>query len=291
MPKTLTTLGAAALALTLALPLHAQDQAAEQTEALSADTVVATVNGTDITLGEMLVVRASLPEQYQQLGDDVLWDGILDQLVQQEVLAQDEKAVETKRVDLSLKTERRTLLAAETVSAVADAAVTDEALQAAYDAQFADADQGQEYNASHILVESEDEAKAIIEELNGGADFATVAKEKSTGPSGPNGGELGWFSKGMMVEPFETAVADMEPGAISEAPVQTQFGWHVIKLNDARTKEAPALEQVRGAIEEKIQQDLVTSYIDELVAQSEVTQTAKEDVDTSVLSNLELLED
>lgn len=291
MPKTLTTLGAAALALTLALPLHAQDQAAEQTEALSADTVVATVNGTDITLGEMLVVRASLPEQYQQLGDDVLWDGILDQLVQQEVLAQDEKAVETKRVDLSLKTERRTLLAAETVSAVADAAVTDEALQAAYDAQFADADQGQEYNASHILVESEDEAKAIIEELNGGADFATVAKEKSTGPSGPNGGELGWFSKGMMVEPFETAVADMEPGAISEAPVQTQFGWHVIKLNETRAKEAPKLDEVRDQLAQQVQQEAVAAYMDDAEAGSEITRKSSGDIDPSILSNLQLLED
>ncbi|MCT4372290.1 peptidylprolyl isomerase [Yangia mangrovi] len=291
MPKTLTTLGAAALALTLALPLHAQDQAAEQTEALSADTVVATVNGTDITLGEMLVVRASLPEQYQQLGDDVLWDGILDQLVQQEVLAQDEKAVETKRVDLSLKTERRTLLAAETVSAVADAAVTDEALQAAYDAQFADADQGQEYNASHILVESEDEAKAIIEELNGGADFATVAKEKSTGPSGPNGGELGWFSKGMMVEPFETAVAGMEPGAISDAPVQTQFGWHVIKLNETRAKEAPKLDEVRDQLSQQVQQEAVAAYMDEAEAGAEITRKSSGDVDPSILSNLELLED
>ncbi|MCA0941316.1 peptidylprolyl isomerase [Salipiger pacificus] len=291
MPKTLTTLGAAALALTLALPLHAQDQAAEQTEALSADTVVATVNGTDITLGEMLVVRASLPEQYQQLGDDVLWDGILDQLVQQEVLAQDEKAVETKRVDLSLKTERRTLLAAETVSAVADAAVTDEALQAAYDAQFADADQGQEYNASHILVENEDEAKAIIEELNGGADFATVAKEKSTGPSGPNGGELGWFSKGMMVEPFETAVAGMEPGAISDAPVQTQFGWHVIKLNETRAKEAPKLDEVRDQLSQQVQQEAVAAYMDEAEAGAEITRKSSGDVDPSILSNLELLED
>ncbi|SDG71975.1 peptidylprolyl isomerase [Alloyangia pacifica] len=291
MPKTLTTLGAAALALTLALPLHAQDQAAEQTEELSADTVVATVNGTDITLGEMLVVRASLPEQYQQLGDDVLWDGILDQLVQQEVLAQDEKAVETKRVDLSLKTERRTLLAAETVSAVADAAVTDEALQAAYDAQFADAEQGQEYNASHILVESEDEAKAIIEELNGGADFAEVAKEKSTGPSGPNGGELGWFSAGMMVEPFQAAVETMEAGAISETPVQTQFGWHVIKLNETRAKEAPKLDEVRDQLAQQVQQEAVAAYMDEAESGAEITRKASGDVDPSVLSNFQLLED
>ncbi|ANT60602.1 peptidylprolyl isomerase [Salipiger sp. CCB-MM3] len=286
MPKTLTKLGAAALALTFALPLHAQ----EQTEAPSAETVVATVNGQDITLGEMLIIRASLPDQYQQLGDDVLWSGILDQLVQQEVLAQDEKAVETNRVKLSMATEHRTLMAAETVSAVAEAAVTDEAIQAAYDAQYADADQGQEFNASHILVESEDEAKAIIEELQGGADFAEVAKEKSTGPSGPNGGELGWFSAGMMVEPFQAAVEKMEPGAITEAPVQTQFGWHVIKLNETRAKEAPALDEVRDQIAQQVQQEAVKAYMDDAIAGAEITRTEAGEIDPSVLSNFELLE-
>lgn len=283
MSKTYLKLTAAALALCVAMPVQAQDD-------MTVDTVVATVNGSEITLGHMLMIRATLPEQYQQLPTDVLWDGILEQLVQQEALSQLDTAKETARARLSLENERRALLAAEAISVEAEKALTEEAVQAAYASQYLNAEQDKEYNASHILVETEEEAAALVTELEGGADFATLAKDKSTGPSGPNGGELGWFGAGMMVAEFQTAVEGLEVGAVS-APVQTQFGWHVIKLNDSRTKEAPALEQVRAQIEEQIRQDVLTAYIKDLVAKSDVTQTAKEDIDTSVLSNIELLED
>ncbi|WP_335948409.1 MULTISPECIES: peptidylprolyl isomerase [Salipiger] len=286
MRKTLTTLSAAALAVTMAMPAQAQDQAEE----MELDTVVATVNGEDITLGHMLMVRTTLPEQYQQLGDDVLWDGILDQLVRQAALAQDENAVETKRVTLSIDNERRALLAGEVVKAIAETSVSDEAVQAAYEADYTDAEMGKEFNASHILVETEEEAQALVEELEGGADFAELAREKSTGPSGPNGGELGWFSAGMMVEPFQAAVETLEDGAVSE-PVQTQFGWHVIKLNETRAKEAPALDEVRGEIEMSLQQQAVEKYIDETLASAEVTRMDKSEADVSALSNMQLLED
>ena len=286
MRKTLTTLSAAALAFTMAMPAQAQDQANE----MDLDSVVATVNGEDITLGHMLMVRSTLPEQYQQLGDDALWDGILDQLVRQAALAQDENAVETKRVTLAIDNERRALLAGEVVKAIAEDAVTDEAVQAAYDADYTGEDMGKEFNASHILVETEEEAQALVEELNGGADFAELAREKSTGPSGPNGGELGWFSAGMMVEPFQDAVETLEVGAVSE-PVQTQFGWHVIKLNESRAKEAPALDEVRGEIEMSLQQQAVEKYIDETLASAEVTRMDKSEADVSALSNMQLLED
>jgi peptidyl-prolyl cis-trans isomerase C len=286
MRKTLTTLSAAALAFTMAMPAQAQDQANE----MDLDSVVATVNGEDITLGHMLMVRSTLPEQYQQLGDDALWDGILDQLVRQAALAQDENAVETKRVTLAIDNERRALLAGEVVKAIAEDAVTDEAVQAAYDADYTGEDMGKEFNASHILVETEEEAQALVEELNGGADFAELAREKSTGPSGPNGGELGWFSAGMMVEPFQAAVETLEDGAVSE-PVQTQFGWHVIKLNESRAKEAPALDEVRGEIEMSLQQQAVEKYIDETLASAEVTRMDKSEADVSALSNMQLLED
>ena len=280
MSKTLMKLSAAALALSFALPVQAEE--------LTADSVVATVNGKEITLGHMLAVRSNLPEQYQQLGDDVLWDGILDQIVQQQVLATDDRANETKRVTIALDNEKRALLAAEVVASVAKEALTDDAVQSAYDAEYANAELGKEFNASHILVETEEEAKAIAEELKGGADFATLAKSRSTGPSGPNGGDLGWFGPGMMVEPFQVAVEGMEPGAIS-APVQTQFGWHVIKLNETRNMEAPALDEVRDQLELTVQQEAVKAYIEGKMASAEVTRTDKADVDTSALSNIDLL--
>ncbi|MDO6585710.1 peptidylprolyl isomerase [Salipiger sp. 1_MG-2023] len=280
MANSLFKLGAAAvLALSVALPAHAQ----------SLDTVVATVDGTDITLGHMLVVRSGLPEQYQQLPDDVLWDGILDQLVQQAVLSTDDKAKESTQVKLAIENERRALLAAETVKAVAEAAVSDDAVRSAYDAQYTADGLGKEFNASHILVETEAEAEELVTELNGGADFAELAKTKSTGPSGPNGGELGWFGAGMMVEPFQKAVETMSVGDIS-GPVQTQFGWHVIKLNDLRDKAAPALDEVRDEIVMTLQQTAVQEYIDEKLTSASVTRMDKAEAPIEAISNLQLLE-
>jgi peptidyl-prolyl cis-trans isomerase C len=283
MTNLITKMSAGAFALMLALPVQAQDT-------LTADSVVATVNGTEITLGHMLMVRASLPDQYQQLPDDVLWDGIMDQIVQQTVLSQQDSGEETRRIKLALENERRALLAAQVIEGIVGDAITDEAVQAMYDETYLQGEQSEEYNASHILVETEEEAAAIVAELNGGADFAEVARAKSTGPSGPNGGQLGWFGAGMMVPEFQTAVEELEVGAIS-GPVQTQFGWHVIILNEKRTKEAPALEAVRGEIENQLSQQAVTQKIDELTDAATVTRTAKEEVDTSVLSNIGLLED
>ncbi|MBM2321648.1 MULTISPECIES: peptidylprolyl isomerase [Marivita] len=283
MTNLITKLSASAFALMLALPVQAQDT-------LTADSVVATVNGTEITLGHMLMVRASLPDQYQQLPDDVLWDGIMDQIVQQTVLSQQDSGEETRRVRVALENERRALMAAQVIEGLVSSAVTDDAVQEIYEQTYLQAEQAEEFNASHILVESEEEAAAIVDELNGGADFAEVARAKSTGPSGPNGGQLGWFAAGMMVPEFQTAVEELEVGAIS-GPVQTQFGWHVIILNEKRTKEAPALDAVRGEIENQLSQQAVTQKIDELTNAAEVTRTAKEEVDTSVLSNIGLLEE
>ncbi|MCT4559070.1 MAG: peptidylprolyl isomerase [Pelagimonas sp.] len=271
----------AAIAITFALPALAQDN--------PLDRVVATVNGTEITLGHMLMARASLPEQYQQLPDAALWDGIVEQLVQQEALAQTPQAEETKRMQLALDNERRSLLAAEAVAAIAKSAVTDEAVQAAYDAEYQSGEQGREYNASHILVETEEAATAIVAELTAGADFEETAKEKSTGPTGPNGGSLGWFSAGMMVEPFQKAVEALQAGEIS-GPVKTQFGWHVIKLNESRIKEAPTLEQVRAQLEAQLQQDAVQTRIDELVRTGQITRVTASEIDPSILSNIDLLE-
>lgn len=282
MSETRKILAAAAMALSVALPAQAQDE-------LAVDSVVATVNGTDITVGHMLMVRAGLPEQYQQLPDAALWDGILNQIIQQEVLSQSEGEAETLRTRIALENEERSLRAAEAITKVAEAAVTEELVQKAYEDEYVNGELGKEYNASHILVETEEEATAIAAEVRDGADFAETAKTKSTGPSGPNGGSLGWFSEGMMVAPFQEAVEAMEPGAVSD-PVQTQFGWHVIKLNETRNMEAPELDAVRAEIVQKLQTEAVQAHIDGLVGSAEVDSKAAEAVDTSVLSNLELLD-
>ena len=266
------------LAATMAVPVAAQD--------VDADTVIATVGGVDITVGHLIVARSTLPQQYQQLGDDVLFEGLLDQLIQQNALAQSLETV-TAATRLTIENQRSGLLAGEALGKVALDAVTDEALQEAYDARFEGAEPQQEYNASHILVESEEEAKAIKVELDGGADFATLAKEKSTGPSGPGGGSLGWFTKGMMVPEFEAAVIALEPGQVSE-PVQTQFGWHVVLLNESRVKDAPPLEEVRGELAQEIERAAVTQHIEDIMSKAEVTRTEVE-IDPAVLRDMSLV--
>lgn len=280
MLKSLKTTAFAATIALLANTAAAQEP--------TADTVVATVNGTEITLGHMIMIRAGLPEQYKQLPDDVLWDGILDQLVQQTLLVQAGPEEISRRVALAMENEQRSLRAGEFIGNVIEEAVTEAALAEEYAKTFSDAEQGAEYNASHILVATEAEAAALVDRARAGEDFATLARENSTGPSGPNGGELGWFGEGMMVPEFETAVKTLGVGEISD-PVQTQFGWHVIKLNDTRVAEAPKLEEVRGELEEALQTKAVDAKIEALEAEADITTKPKSDFDTSILQNLDLV--
>ncbi len=256
-------------------------------EHVRADTVVATVNGTDITLGHMIQLKQRLPEQYRQLPGDVLFEGILDQLVQHALLG---GVVETLPLSarLTLENEERALLANEEVQRVVSAAVTAEALQEAYDQAYGSVEPQTEYNASHILVTSEEEARAIAEDLDGGADFAALAMERSTGPSGPAGGELGWFARGAMVPPFDAAVAALEVGAISD-PVQTQFGWHVIKLNETRIKDVPTIAEVQGDLLGGIQRAAIESRLEELRADADIMRKTADDIDPVVLDDLSLV--
>ena len=283
MHKPFKFLATAAVATALAMPLAAQDDTA------GVDTVVATVNGKDITVGHMIVARAGLPAQYQQLPDDVLFTGILDQLIQQTALADTFDGELPARVTISLENETRSLTAGEVIEKLMAEPVADDAVQATYDEQYANGDAGEEFNAAHILVETEEEAREVIETLEGGADFAEVAKEKSTGPSGPGGGSLGWFGKGAMVPSFEAAVIELEAGEISE-PVETQFGWHVIKLNETRKAEAPALDEVRDEIETQLQQLNVQAEIERVAEAADVDRKDIEGVDPSILKQTDLLD-
>lgn len=253
----------------------------------SAQTVIATVNGTDITLGHMIATKQSLPAQYQQIPDEVLFDGILDQLVQQTVLSQSLGNEISERAALTVENESRAILAGFAIDAAAQAAVTEETLTAAYDQQYANAEPATEYNASHILVETEEEAQALVVELGGGSDFAELAQEHSTGPSGPNGGALGWFAEGMMVPPFEAAVVALEVGEVSD-PVETQFGWHVILLNETRLKDAPSLDDVRDELAAGIQQAAVEGIIAALTENADITRADTEEMEPSVLSTITL---
>lgn len=281
--KSLPVTAIAALAFA-ALPANAQDESTPD-----ADTVVATVDGTDITLGHMIALRSSLPQQYDQLTPEVLFDGILNQLVQQTLLSQSFEGEISRRGQLMLENERRATVSSEILAGVAERAVTEEAVQDAYEAEYANADQKTEYKAAHILVETEEEAASLIEELRDGADFAALAKEHSTGPSGAGGGDLGWFATGTMVAPFEEAVAELEPGTISD-PVNTQFGWHVIRLNETRMQETPELGEVRADLEKQIRETAIQAHVAELREPADIDQIGDGEIDPALISQFDLLE-
>jgi len=269
----------AALLAAAPLAVLAQDK--------GADTVVATVNGTPITLGEMIVMKqaAAQDPQMAEMGDGALYEIMLDQLIQQTAVA--DAGQENAGVRAQLEIQRRNTLAAAAITEVTKNQPTDEEIQAAYDDLFAAEEPATEYSAAHILVDTEEKAREIKVQLDGGADFGTLAEQSSTGPSGPNKGDLGWFSADQMVKPFADAVSAMEKGQISD-PVQTEFGWHVIKLNDTRLREAPALDEVRDQISQMVLRDKVQAEIERLT--SEATVEKVEGIDPALMNKTELLE-
>ena len=269
-----------ALAALISVPAHAEGE--------SASTVVATVNGTVITLGEMIAMRETLPEQYQSMPDDVLFKGILDQLVQQEVLRQAVTEMSARNTAV-LSNEARGYVSGIAMEKVALAAVTDEALQAAYDARFKDAAPQTEYHAAHILVKTAEEAEAIQADLAAGGDFAEIAKAKSidTG-SGSAGGDLGWFGLGMMVKPFEDAVVAAKIGEVA-GPIQTDFGFHLILVQETRIAANPTLDQMRDDLAQEIERTAVDALIADLTGKAAVTREG-EGIDPTILKNTTLID-
>lgn len=279
---------AATFSLALVAPVFAQDAPQDAPMEVTADTVVATVNGTDITFGSVLVTRQMLPAEYQQIDPAVLLPALIDQLVDQEVLGQEAGDL-SRSTQLYLDNQARAAKAGELVNEILGGTVTDEEVQAEYDAMFDGVEPGTEYSAAHILVETEEEARDLIAQIEGGADFTELAKEKSIDPAGANGGDLGWFGRGRMVEPFEDAVIAMEVGTISE-PVQTDFGWHVIRLNDTRQQEAPTLDVVRAQLSDKVLQDRLAATIETLKSEAEITRVDLDQLDPAALGDMSLLD-
>lgn len=239
--------------------------AANAQSSVDSDVVVATVNGEEIKMGHVVMVYDTLPQQYKSLPAEQVFQGIVEQIIQQTVLAQAAANPNSKYIEFAVDNERRILTASQMIDEITTEATSEDKLQAYYDARYQSVDLGREYNASHILVESEEEAKDLIFKLSDGADFAALAQEFSTGPSGPNGGSLGWFGQGRMVAPFEQAVMSLTVGEVSPLPVQTQFGWHVIILNDMRAVQAPAFEEVSGEIAAELQRVAIEERVKVMV--------------------------
>jgi peptidyl-prolyl cis-trans isomerase C len=278
MLKSLLAATALAGAAFSGLPAFAQD----------ASTVVATVNGENVTLGQMIAMRQGMDAQTTQgLPDTALWDLMLDQMIRQTAVAQEAEPL-SKRDTAALEIEKRAYLAGSVLEKVASAEPTEDELKAAYDQAFG----GQttpklEYDAAHILVKTKEEADAIEKELKDGADFGTLAEQKSTDPtSGPNKGDLGWFQAEQMVPPFAEAVKALKKGEIS-APVQTGFGWHVIKLIDSREVTPPKFDEIKDQLAVQVRRDKVQAAIEKRVTESKIEKTPN--LDPALLNKTDIL--
>ncbi len=271
-----------AIALSTGVPAFAQDEP-------TAATVVAKVGDTEITLGHMLALKSGLPPNYDQLPDNALFDGILDQLIRQTLLMQIVEENPSQLTELRIENERRALLASEAIEGVLGLPVDEDELQAAYDERYANQDPETEYNAAHILVANEEDAKSIVTQLDEGADFAELAKTLSTGPSGPNGGDLGWFGPGVMVPEFFDAAAALAPGEVS-APVQTQFGWHVIKMIETRARDIPTIDDVREQLVETLRERIFEDLIAQRESETKVDRSGADGIDMSIIKSTEILE-
>lgn len=247
----------------------AQDAAA----AVSPETVVATVGGEPITEADIAFAAEDLSQELSRMPPEERKAFLVTVLIDMKVMAKAAREAQMDQTELFKQRleylEDRALRRAYFADAIA-AAVTPEAVQAAYD-EYVAGFQGQpEVHARHILVATEDEAKAVKAELEGGKDFAELAKEKSTDPSAQqNGGDLGFFGRGMMVKPFEDAAFAMQPGQISE-PIQSDFGWHVIKLEESRTSQAPGLEQLAPQLQQQVMYQTFEKTVADLKAGLEI---------------------
>ncbi len=228
-------------------------------------TVLATVNGSPIIEEDVNAALATIPANLVQGREAAIKGSIVDQLITRELVLQDadNKNILSNPEFKKLHEDMVRNMAYEfTLQNAAKEATTEEALKAAYEKNK------EQYNfqsvkARHILVKTEDEAKAIITELENGADFAKLAQEKSTGPSGQNGGDLGWFKANDMVPEFSKAAFSLEDGSFSKEPVQTQFGWHVILREDSKTETA-TFEMVKQPLSQQIQQQAAQEYVNKL---------------------------
>jgi len=279
----------AALAVSLSLPAHAEDATPAKSASPDVNTVLATVNGTDITLAQVIALTWRLPKKYQGLPDKSLYQGILEQLIQQTALMQKIEGTLGREAKLSLANERRSFMAAEMIQRISNKPVSEAEIKAAYDARYTGKAPEEEANAAHILVKTEDEAREIAGLLKKGGDFAELARERSKGPSGPNGGELGWLSRGEVVKPFADALFALKPGEIS-GPVKSQFGWHIIKLNEKRTKATPKLEDVRDDIVQELRKKMVSGELARITSAAKVTRSDVP-IDPAVIRRIDLLKD
>ena len=262
--------GLCALTLSACQP---QADITPQSQAAPSGKVLTTVNNIAITepMIEAYARQRSVPEgRTTELKDKLTQELVNVTLLSQQAISDGLDKDPTTRTELHMQTQM--LLAGKAVNAYLEKnPVGDGELQRKYDEQIKESGADQEYKARHVLVDTEELAKEIIKQLNGGGDFAALAKKHSTGPSNAKGGDLGWFSPERMVPAFSKAAAALKKGEYTKAPVQTRFGWHVILLEDLRDLQPPPFETVKERIRSVVKQEMVQAYIQSLVEKATIT--------------------
>ena len=258
---------AAPLALSVAAPVQAQSSAAVK------NPVVATVNGEKVMLSDLHALHADMPEQVRKIPFERIYRPLLEQVIQIKVVAARARAnglEKTPEVADRVRTFTERLLQQAYLTRHANRTITEDQLAEAYKTFSEEFRGGEEVKARHILVKTKKAAMAVIEELEKGGKFAELARQKSIGPSKSGGGDLGWFARGQMVKPFADAAFALKKGAFTATPVQTQFGWHVILLEDRRRKGPPSFEEKREELRAELGQKHMAAEIERLRAAAKI---------------------
>src|ERR1700733_5681324 len=262
-PSVARAFGALALAAFLVGPTSAlRAQNADP----AADPVVARANGVDIRQSDLALAEDEVGSNMPQMGPDQKRDYLITYLADVIVLAQaaeQQKLADRDDVKHRIQFERNKVLMEPLLQDAGTAAITDDAMHKVYEDAVKQMPSEQEVHARHILVATEDEAKAIEDQLKKGADFAALAKEKSKDPGAADGGDLGYFTKDQMVPEFADAAFKLDKGQISD-PIHTQFGWHIIKLEDKRTKPTPTFDQVKAQLANYVEHRAQAEMVDNL---------------------------
>ncbi len=266
------------LALVVGLGVHAASAAdpapaapaagaAAATPMPPANQVVARVDGVELYFSDVEAAQQSLPPQAQKLPLDSIYPILLDRLVDAALIAEagrKEHLDQDPEVQRRLKLYQDRLIQQAYIERAVKAAATEDRLKARYEVLLKEKPAREEVHASHILVKTEAEAKSVIAELDKGADFAALAKKYSTDPGGASGGDLGYFGRDDMVPEFAAAAFALPVGKYTETPVQTKFGWHVIKVEDRRNGKPPTFEEAHDEVSRLIAHDVVDAKLNEL---------------------------
>ncbi|MEQ9638405.1 MAG: peptidylprolyl isomerase [Alphaproteobacteria bacterium] len=271
-------LGLTAMLLTVSVAAQAQNQSTPQVRpggaqgAAAEDAVVATIDGAPIRMSDVELAFRGLPAQYRNLPLPMIFGSLVQQLIDRQLVANAAEAAnlaDDPEVANRLALARRQVLQQIYLARRVNPELSEDKLRARYEADIASKPGAEEVSARHILVATEEEADAVVTALKEGADFAEQAKEKSIGPSGPRGGDLGFFKAEDMVPEFSQAAFALQAGETSR-PVKTEFGWHVIRVDERRAQPVPTFEESVDQLRQTMAQEVVAGVMEDLRGKAEI---------------------